>query len=444
MSLRLSHFLLSLTLLFNSASAEETSDLWSLYLEASTQDPALQREMSQLNASQEYEKEARGRLLPQVALSNVHSRSRLSYDQSDRVLYNGSTLGVSLRQPIYDPGIWRSYQRLRELTAHQQLSVDEARKQTALQIAERYFTVLAAEDELELTKAELLTTQRNQQRIDAMLKRQMAILPDLLEAEARVATLQASLLEAENAVHTARDALAERIGRPILEPLMRLHDNPDFSPLQRQEADWIAVALQRNLALRSQEHALAAAEHAVREAKAASLPQVSLNLSAQRSDLGYEGNPSPESTNLIASVAIQVPLYAGGSIRARSAALHAEKEAAGFDYERIRREVIKETRAAQLVVETSPARIRAALQAQQAAVKSRQAAERAFELGIFNAVEVLERVRDEYQARRDLLRSRYTYVTQLLLLYHWSGILEESDIRSANSLLVSTLPAHQH
>jgi len=421
-------------LFLNCALADTPSDLWSLYVEASREDPVLQREQAFHQASQQREQEARGRLLPQLSLSNTYSRSHQQYEQG-RLLYNGSSHGINLRQPLYDPAVWRSYERFRELTEQQHLAIDDTQKQTALQIAELYFAILAAEDERDLTEAELQATQRNQQRIQALFKRQMAMLTDVLDADARVAELQANLLDAVNAVQTSRDAMAERIGRPIEEPLKRLGTQPDFNQLRRHEVDWVAKALQLNPALRSQEHGIAAAEHAVREAKAGHLPQVSLNLTAQRSDLGYEGNPSPESTNLIAAVGIQLPLYSGGSTRARSAALQAEQQAASHDYERLRREIIRQTRNAQLKVETAPARIQAATQALQAAIKSRQAAERAFELGVFNAVDVLERVRDEFRSRRDLLRSQYNYITQLLLLYRWSGTLSEQDLRNTTALL---------
>jgi outer membrane protein len=427
-------------LFLNCALADAPSDLWSLYAEASREDPSLQREQAYHQASQQREKEARGRLLPQLSLSNTYSRSRQDYEQG-RLLYNGSSHGVNLRQPLYDPAVWRNYERFRELTEQQHLAIDDTQKQTALQIAELYFTILAAEDERDLTQAELQATQRNQQRIQALFKRQMAMLTDLLDADARAAQLQANLLDAENAVQSSRDAMAERIGRPVEEPLKRLGAQPDFNRLRRHEVDWVAKALQLNPALRSQEHGIAAAEHAVREAKAGHLPQVSLNLTAQRSDLGYEGNPSPESTNLIAAVGIELPLYTGGSTRARSAALQAEQQAARHDYERLRREIIRQTRDAQLKVETAPARIHAAAQALQAAIKSRQAAERAFELGIFNAVDLLERVRDEYRSRRDLLRSQYSYITQLLLLYRWSGTLGNEDIINVSALLTNM---HEH
>lgn len=431
---------LLLALLANQAFAEEQySDLWSLYQEARQEDPQLQQARAYGDAAEYWESEARGQLLPHLSLNNTYSRSRQDYEQG-RILYNGSSHGLNLTQPLYDPSAWRSYQKFRELTQQQHLAADDTHNQIAWQIAELYFAILAAEDERSLTSAELQATQRNQQRIQALYKRQMAMLTDVLEADARVAALQANLLDADNSVQTSRDAMAERIGRPLSEPLKRLASTPDFSQIKRNEVDWADKATQHNPALRSQKHSIAAAEHAFREAKAGHLPQINLNLSAQRSDLGYEGNPTPQSTNLIAAVGVQMPLYSGGSTSARSSALYAEKDAASYEYERLKREVIRETRAAQLKVETAPARIHAAQQAQQAAIKSRLAAERAFELGVFNAVDVLERVRDEFRARRDLLRSQYNYVTQLLLLYRWSGTLDEKDLRRCNELLIQVAP----
>lgn len=440
MSLRISGLLLAL-LVGTAVAEEQYSDLWGLYQEASRQDPLLQQALAYRNASEHRESEARGQLLPQLSLNNTYSRSRQDYEQG-RILYNGSSHGLNLSQALYDPSAWRSYQKFRELTQQQHLAADDTRNQTAFQVAELYFAILAAEDERSLIQAELEATQRNQQRIQALYRRQMAMLTDTLEADARVATLQANLLDADNTVHTSRDAMTERIGRPLGEPLKRLGTTPDFSHIQRHEADWAGKATQHNPALRSQAHSIAAAEYAFREAEAGHLPQVSLNLSAQRSDLGYEGNPTPQSTNLIAAVGIQVPLYSGGSTSARSAALYAEKDATSYEYDRLEREVVRETRAAQLKVETAPARIHAAQQAQQAAIQSRQAAERAFELGVFNAVDVLERVRDEFRARRDLLRSHYSYVTQLLLLYRWSGTLDEEDFRRCSELLTQAEPTY--
>ncbi len=426
--------LLLALLISNAIAHEQASDLWMLYQEAQLQDPSLQQAMSYRDASGYREQEAKGRLLPQVSLDSTFSRSRQDYEQRG-IQYDGRSHALSLSQTLYDPEAWRNYQKFREQTQQQHLAADDTQNQTAFQIAELYFAILAAEDEYALIKSELEATQSNQQRIQALYGRQMSMLTDVLDADARVATLQANLLDADNDVYTSRDAMAERIGRPLTTNLLRLDEKPDFTRLQRNDSDWVATALQRNPALRSQEHSMIAAENAFLEGKAGHLPQVSLSISAQRSDIGYEGNQAPQSTTYIAAVGIQVPIYSGGSTSARSAALYSEKDAESYEYERLKRQVIRETRAALLKVETGPSRIQAAEQAQNSAIKSRQAAERAFGLGVLNAVQVLERVSDEYQARRDLLRSHYNYITNLLLLYRWSGTLSEEDLRNSSQLL---------
>ncbi len=226
MPMRISALLLAL--LAGPAVAEEQySDLWSLYQEARREDPRLQQAWAYRNASEHRESEARGQLLPHLSLNNTYSRSRQEYEQG-RTLYNGSSHGLNLTQPLYDPTAWRSYQKFRELTQQQHLAADDMHNQIAFQIAELYFAILAAEDERSLTQAELQATQHNQRRIQALYRRQMAMLTDVLEADARVATLQANLLDADNNVYTSRDAMTERIGRPLSEQLKRLSSSPDF------------------------------------------------------------------------------------------------------------------------------------------------------------------------------------------------------------------------
>lgn len=414
--------------------SSDSSNLWKLYQEALQQDPRLQEAQAQREAAIHSERASLGQLLPQLGFSSTINRSKQDYELAT-VKANGTSHALTLSQPLYAPGAWRSYLRYQELSLQQRWVEEDVRTHNALQVAELYFAILASEDELSLNKAELEATQRNQQRIQALYKRQMAMLTDALEADARVATLQANILDAENAVYSSRDALAERIGRVIDEPLQRLPEAPNYELLLRTADDWVAKALGNNPALRSKAHGVEAAENAYREAKAEHLPRINLSLSAQRSDIGYEGNPTPESTTMVAAVGIQVPIYSGGSTTARSSALYADKDAASFDYERLKREIIRETQTASRNVNTAPERIRAAQQALQAAEKSRQAAERAFDLGVLNAVDVLERVRDEFRARRDLLSSHYSYITNLLLLYRWSGTLNEQDIRHSSALL---------
>lgn len=77
-------------------------------------------------------------------------------------------------------------------------------------------------------------------------------------------------------------------------------------------------------------------------------------------------------------------------------------------------------------------RIRASRNALESAEKSTVAAERGFQFGVVNAVDVLTSVKNEYEARRDLLKAKYDFVTNLLALNRWAGELSEQTIESVN------------
>lgn len=54
-----------------------------------------------------------------------------------------------------------------------------------------------------------------------------------------------------------------------------------------------------------------------------------------------------------------------------------------------------------------------------------------------NAVDVLDTVKEEYRARRDLLKAQYDFITSVLVLHRWSGTLVDEDIHKANEWLVA-------
>ncbi|MOA47384.1 Outer membrane protein TolC precursor [compost metagenome] len=99
--------------------------------------------------------------------------------------------------------------------------------------------------------------------------------------------------------------------------------------------------------------------------------------------------------------------------------------------------MVRETRAAYYNTEASLSRITAGRTAQASAEKARQATERAFELGVMNAVDVLNTIQEEYRARRDLLQAQYDFIMSELVLRRWSGTLVDDDIRKANEWLVA-------
>ncbi|WP_439124953.1 MAG: TolC family outer membrane protein [Pseudomonas rhizophila] len=428
--------LVPLGALADDGSALPYTDLLQLHQEAQVADPRILRAQAMVRSGEGSERAAFGQLLPQLNASGSVNRSRRD-DDLNRIQYNGKRLAMMLNQVIYDPQVWRSYQKYIELARQSEYESDDTQVQASIDLSERYFAVLAAEDELALVRSELDATERNLKRTHALYARKMAMVTDVLDLEARVDALRADEIEASNEVEVSRQAMSELVGRDIREPLKRMAGNPAFSlPAQAQD-HWVQTALESNPALLAREHSIRAAEAAIGEARAGHMPRLGLNLTAQRSDIGYEGALTPRSDNLVASLDLQVPLYSGGSTRARVSSSENDKEVAEQELEALRRQVITQTRTAYLGVTTGLSRIKATQRALESAEKSRIGTEKAFGYGVKNAVDVLDSIKEEFRARRDFNQSQYKFVTSLLVLHRWSGRLGEEDIRRVNEWLVA-------
>jgi outer membrane protein len=260
----------------------------------------------------------------------------------------------------------------------------------------------------------------------------MAMITDVLDLQARVDVLAAAEFEARNQMEVSRQELAELVGRPVRESLSRIREDIQMQAPAESLDLWLERALAANPALKSRESALAAANAALRGGKGGHYPSLSLNLSAVRSDSGYDNTESSRYDNYSATVGVQVPIYSGGATSARVRALHGDMTAAEQELESVRRQVIKETTSAYLTANSSVERIRASRNALESAEKSTVAAERGFQFGVVNAVDVLTSVKTEYEARRDLLKAQYDFITNLLVLNRWAGKLSEQTIESVN------------
>lgn len=421
----------------NIAVAKDTPiDLWTLYIESRDADPRILRALALEKSSGGRQREALGRLLPQLNASANFNRTQRE-DDFTRSQYNGQGYTLGLSQLLYAPQAWRSYQKFSALVRQSAFEHEAARVQTSIDLAERYFATLAAEDDLRLVQAELDATERNHVQLESLFAKKMAKVTDVLELKARVDLLKARSIEAANQIEINKEAISELIGRPIEQPLKRLAARPDFLPPQQSQKFWVDNALRSNPALQAKTHALDAAQAALGEAKAGHLPTLAFDINAQRSDIGYEGALTPRSDTYVASLGLQIPLYSGGSIQARVSSLYAELDAAQQEYEALRRKIVRETRTAYFNIEASLNRVVALQLALASAEKSRTATEQAFTYGVMNAVDVLDSIEMEFRAKRDLLQSQYNYITSLLVLYRWSGRLNDTDVRRVNSWLAS-------
>lgn len=414
--------------------ADDATDLLHLYHEARLEDPQILASYAHAQAGKEYQREAMGVLLPQLSLNagtnQIHQRNDL-IDES----YDSENYSLVLRQYLYNKAAWENYQKFKSLALQSESEALDAQAEATVELARRYFTALAAEDELELVIAERRTTQESLDRVNALYAKQLALVTDQLDLQARVDLLAAQELEARNQAIISREALAEIVGRPVKERLSRVRDDVRLHVSEQSLENWVRDGIALNPALKARQSGVEAAEAALRSGKGGHYPTLSLNLSAQQTNEGYNNSLAPRTDSYVAGVGLQVPIYSGGSTSARVRGLYQDQLVAEEQLEEIRRRVVKEITSAYLTANSNGEKIQANRLALVSAHKSRESAEKALGYGMVNAVDVLAAVRNEFRARRDLLKTQYEFLSNVFTLNRWAGKPPIDSVQSVNAWL---------
>ena len=413
-----------------------STDLMQLYREARLEDPQILASYAQAQAGQEHQREAMGALLPQLSFNAGSNRIHQESDLVQRS-FDSESYGLVLRQYLYNKAAWENYQKFKSLARQSESQALETQAEASVELALRYFTALAAEDELQLVRAERRTTQKSLDRINALYEKQLALITDQLDLKARVDLLSAQELDARNQASLSREALAEIVGRPVKERLNRIRDDLELHVSAHSLETWVRDGMAFNPALKANESAVEAAGAALRSGKGGHYPTLSLNLSAQQTNEGYNNSLAPRTDSYVAGIGVQVPLYSGGSTSARVRGLYQDQVVAEQQFEATRRRVVKEITNAYLTANSNGEKIGANRLALESAQLSRVAAEKALSYGMVNSVDVLASVRNEYRARRDLLKTQYDFLSNVLILNRWAGKPPAEGIENVNSWLSS-------
>jgi len=370
---------------------------------------------------------ASGQLLPQISASaNVSENEREALEQVSR--YRGERYALQLRQVLFD---WQAFARRRSASMEEeQYEAEYFAELSALltEVAELYFEVLQAEDALRSIDSELEATQTQLQQIERMHGLQMVQVTDLYDARARLASVEAERLNLSTEVTLAREALRSVSGLAVGD-LYTLGDDAQLPQVDGSLGEWVARARQDNHMILAREYAVKAAERRVSERRGAYMPRVSLIAQQQQSNLGFDNQllDSRTDTGYLA-LDVTIPLFAGGSSRAAVSEARSQESIARNELRQLNLDVSERTRLAYLRLQSTKQQIAAAeklLEARRVASRARQ---RGFELGTVTSVDVLDAVRDEFLAERDLQAIRYEHIRMGLYLRRDSGTLTAADL----------------
>lgn len=414
-------------------STETVTTLLDIYHEALVSDPRLQVASARRDVYVARKDQSKGAMLPQISTTAQNSRNIRESENpifgiKERDHYNGERYSLSISQSLYNKSQWEAFRSSQHDAARYAADYDSREDIVTVDIVSRYSQVLAAEDNLAFVIAEKDATEKQLKQVRARYDRQMAMVTELLDVEARRDALLTDEVMARNEVEQAREAVAEVIGRTISEPIAALKTNVFIDWEFDSAEEWITRGLVASPHLTGYREGVASAQARVREAKGQRYPTVGFQVSAQKSDIGFENAQANENDTYVASVNVNIPLYSGGQVSARIAEARANLRVAQQELEEQERLLRKEIRAAFLNARAAKQRVEATRKEVASAEKSYDARQKGFEYGTVTVVDVLDASENLFRARRDHRQAYYDLMVQAMSLQQTSGDLNASHV----------------
>lgn len=412
-------------------SPSSSIDLSEVFELAREYDAQFQAALFELEAIRKGIPLARSAFLPQMnlnagaSITDAKDDGEGSYDELD--------FTVSLSQTLFN----RSSSKALDLayTGVQQAEAQYASLEQTLilRTATAYFDVLRAQADLEFSQSELEAIDRQREQAERRFDVGLVPITDVRSSQAQFDLAVAAEIAARNQLSTAREALL-LISGVNANSLATLADDLPLNPPEPANVDaWVDVAKEQNLELVIAQLAKQSSAIQVDIEKAGRYPTLALTGSAGTSETTQESGRDTEFSQI--SLDLSIPLLTGGSVSAKVAQARAEDLAANQQLTLQERSTTQQTRDAYRGVQASISSVRALRQALVSTQQSAEAIEAGFRAGTRTSVDVLEALRDTFQAQSDFAGARYDYIINTLSLKAFAGTLNENDLFAINRFL---------
>jgi len=381
--------------------------------------------------------QSRAALLPNVRLDFFSSQVKQKGNKitNPAVNYDSNGYSLSLTQSIYNHDLYLKLEQTDLSIAASAAAYDAAKQALIIRVADAYYNVLGASDNLAFARAEREAIGEQLEQANSRFEVGLIAITDVKESQAQYDLSVASEIQAENLLTTTRETLRTIIGEFTTSLTTLANSIPLILPEPSNINDWVETALKNNLSLKSAKYQYAIAAKQISINRSGHYPSLNLSLSRDDSRLDIDNRPTIDSEDTTISLNLSIPIYSGGLTSARTKSAIAEKERARALREKAIRETTKLSRDSYLGVTTSIAQVKAFKQALISTQTAYEATQAGFEVGTRTAVEVLSVLREQFRAERDYAKARYEYILNLLRLKQAAGILTKQDVIEINQWL---------
>lgn len=445
---------LIIALLVASLPVQAAQNLLQIYQQALARDPVWSAAQNANRAAQEKIVQGQAQYLPVVSIAgNANATSNdvkfvgagpLPPNQpgarrDGRQNYEGYSLGLNIVQPIFRPQIRAQLEQAKSMVQQSDYELAVSKQNLILRSSQLYFDVLLAQDKIHLIEAQKQAISSQLEQARARFEAGTSTITDVNEDKARFDLIQAQYIAAVNDLEIKKRALQALIGDMPQSLMAVREDLVPQTPAPSNIEKWVEMANSANLRIAIQRQALEIAAQEVDRQNAGHLP--SLDLVGSYTDSYVNGGIAGIGLDQRAAVIgmqLSVPIYQGGAVSSRSREALSNKLKAQDDLEAARRQADMETRQAYLNLVSTVSQISALEQALASTQSQLESTQLGYEVGVRTSVDVLNVQQQLFNAKRDLLQARYTYLMNILMLKAAVGDLTMADLEAVNQQLVAT------
>jgi outer membrane protein len=432
----------------------QAADLIQVYQQALANDATYASARSSLTAGQERITQGRAGLLPSISANGSITRNRgnISPDNEGELtvspagelaFVNGinqdnttKVYSVTLTQPVFNLGLWQTYQQSKLSQAIAEATFSQARLDLITRVAQAYFDVLTAQDNLTSTQAQKVATTEQLASAKRNFEVGTQTITDTHEAQAAYDLVVAQEFAAINDLENKRTALQVIVGKAPGE-LAPLRTGVTISPPEPAVVEpWIASAEGQNYSVISAELSLEIAKREIARNRANHLPTANLNVTALRNDVsGMNGSAGNVTTNKGIGLSVNVPIFSGFAVTSKVRETIALEDKARNDLEATKRAAAQNARQAYLGMNSGLAQVKALEAAEVSSKSSLDSNKLGYQVGVRINIDVLNAQKLLYSTQKDLSKARYDTIMNGLRLKSAAGTLKEEDLGPVNALL---------
>ncbi|WP_370598394.1 outer membrane channel protein TolC [Plesiomonas shigelloides] len=407
--------------------------LLDIYQQAKTNDPVLRKAAADRDGVVEQINQARASLLPQLNATGTADYSRSNFNTVNE--QNQTAAKLNLTQSLYDRANWVRLTQSEKRASQAEVNYSAAQQNLILRVANAYFGVLRAQDNLTVILAEKKAVFRQLEQTKQRFDVGLVAITDVQDAQAQYDQVRASQITAQNDLDNSLENLREITGN--LPSQINILDTKQFSTDMPLKIDQLMKeADAKNLNLMSARLGQELSREGVRLASSGHLPTLGLKGNVGTNNI----RDSIHGDDASVGVVLSIPIYSGGrtssEVRQAEYGFISSSEALEQAY----REIQKNVRAAHNNIVASISSIKANEQAVVSAKSALDATEAGYEVGTRTIVDVLNSTRSLYNTNRQLANARYDYLINTLNLQGAVGVLNENNILVLNKVLNTPSP----